>query len=349
MKNFELLIELYKNSGEKIVIANQNLIAMWKSHDYLPDVISQNDLGMNRDEPVTLPIKKLHVFKFTDSYTVKLFPIIEQDETTGYILTFLDSEDIEKIYSKSILNQYRRRMLGNERMALMPIINEASEYYYKGQDIPKEFFLNAKKNVTKLLSHNVNQSQISRYYSNEIILKLTSITQTLEEVVTRFKNELELEDINFTYDIEHGLFCKMDSSCLAVTVLNLLVNGYMYNNSMEKNILLKVYTENGNLIIDVWDNGTSADVEKLERYKKPFNNIELSSKGESLGLSLVNKFAEYFNGDLTFIKDDNGLTVRVSLPYRHEDPTCFKSRPAIFPSGIYFDAISCVIAKVDKT
>lgn len=345
MKSLDFLIKLYENTGEKIVISDKNLISLWKSHDFLPDIIPKTVIQRAKYSHNNDSNKENAVFKFTDKFTVKMFPITENEEIVGYVLNFFNSEDIETLYCNSVLAKYRKKMFASERIALMPIINDAANYYYEDKDIPKEYFIDSQKNVAKLLSTNVNRSQISRYYSHEIYPTITSISQSLENISKRFQNEIDCDNLDFSLDIAPALFGEIDSSCLETAILNLMVNGFMYNNSAKKKLTLKAYKKDRKIIIDVWDNGNDADLNKMEQASYPFNGLDLSSEGECLGLALARNFAEYFGGTLTILKDDQGLTVRTSLPDKKTEPISFNSRRRIIPAGIYFDSLTCIIAK----
>ena len=347
MKSIEMMIQLYKNSGEKIIIADTNLTTLWKSHNFLPDIIilTKDITQLPRNQS---PNKNI-IFKFTDEFTVKMFPVIEDNITVGYVLNFMDNEDVERLYCNSINGQYRKKLFADERVALMPIINEAANYYYDNKDIPKDYYLSTRKNVAKLLSHNVNLNQLTRYYSREISLKLTAVSQVLENISERFKQKFTDNDLIFEYSIEPAIFAEIDPSCLETAVLNLLINSYMYNNNKEKKISLKAYKSDHKIIISVWDNGNDFDINRLQQASKPFSGLDFSSTGECLGLAVVNKFTEYFDGDFSIFEEDNGLTIKISLPDKNIEPTNFKSRQKAFPSGIYFDSTECILAKSDET
>ena len=123
----------------------------------------------------------------------------------------------------------------------------------------------------------------------------------------------------------------------------------MYNHNKEKKIKLKAYKRNHKIVISVWDNGNDFDIKRLQRASKPFSGLDLSSTGECLGLAVVKKFAEYFEGDFSILKENNGLTIKISLPDKNIEPTDFKSRRKAIPSGIYFDSIECIFAKSNET
>ena len=347
MKVIETMIELYKNSGEKIVIADTKLTTLWKSHDFLPDIIPQI-LIKDAQLPTAQSPNKNIIFKFANEFTVKMFPIVEDDQTVGYVLNFMDNEDVEMLYCNSINGQYRKKLFADERVALMPIINEAASFYYDDKDIPKAYYLSTRKNVAKLLSHNVNSNQLSRYYSKEISPKLTSISQVLENISDRFKQKFTDNNLIFESSISPALFAEIDPSCLETAVLNLLINSYMYNHNKEKKIKLKAYKRNHKIVISVWDNGNDFDIKRLQRASKPFSGLDLSSTGECLGLAVVKKFAEYFEGDFSILKENNGLAIKISLPDKNIEPTDFKSRQKAIPSGIYFDSIECIFAKSNE-
>lgn len=341
MNNLDAVISFYKNTDEKVLVADEKMSVIWKNSDSLPDFVSAQAFG----NAFSLPLKESIILQYTDSFTVKIVPVIEDEKSVGYVFAFFDPEEIEMLCDRSVHYKYKRNMTGNERMALMPIINTLDEYHSQGKELPSEFFYEAKKQVTKLLSSTVNYSELSKYYSGKIFTELLNASQCLEQAAEIFRSRFS-EQCEFSYDIQSGMFINTNSDCMTNAVLNLLVNAFMYNDKTDKSVQLKAYKSEDKLCIEVHDNGESADLEKMKKAMKPFMGLENFGQGESLGLALVSKFAEYFGGDLSFERQKGkGLTVRLTVDARiKEKPTSFKLRRQPLLVGD-FEPASCILAK----
>ena len=341
MKFLESIKHIYENTSEKILVTDTELNVLWQNYDCLSDFLLLDELKALKSQV----INQSTVLRCTDSYTVKVLPLLEDDELSGYMLTFYDPEEIEALYDKSIHLKYKKNTLGNQRIALMPIVNTLENYNSQGKEIPSDFFDEAKAQVLKLLSSSVNSQEMSKYYSGEILTELLNVSQCLEETAELFKSRFCDDKCSFKYEVQSGLFLNMNYECMQNAVLNLLVNGYMYNDSGEKRLELRAYVEGDELFIEVWDNG-SADLQRLENAMIPYKGFEKFGHREALGLALVNKFAGHFGGRFVFAqKDGEGLTARISLNYEiKEKPQRFRLRRVPMVIG-EFEPASCIMAK----
>ena len=112
-----------------------------------------------------------------------------------------------------------------------------------------------------------------------------------------------------------------DASRLERLLLNLLSNSIKYNN---KNGLIKIQLNqeaNGEIRLDVIDNGIGIDEVNLECIMEPFVQVDTGHTrkydGLGVGLTLVNKIVQSHGGRLNIIsKLDRGTCVSVYLP-RH--------------------------------
>ena len=331
---------LYENTDEKIIVTDENLSVLWKNDYSLPDFLLTDNLNKVK----AIPDKQSVILRYTDAYTIKARPIYESEELKGYILAFFDPEEIETLYDRSVHLKYKKNTAGNQKLALMPVVNTLDNCYTQGKAVPPDFFEQTKLQVLKLLSSSVNYQELSKYYSDEIYTELLNVSQCLEETAELFCLRFS-DNCDFEADVEPGIFLNMNYDCMQNAVLNLLINGYMYNNQPKKALSLKTYTDDNKIIIEVWDNGSSADVEILQGATIPFKGIEKYGQRESLGLALVSKFANYFDGELTFEKQENGLTIKLSLDYSvKEKPQSFKLRRQPMVVG-EFEPTSCILAK----
>lgn len=346
MTSLDSIKALYENTDEKILIADDKLSVLWKNSSDLPDFVSLNDFGDCFEKPPRLPILKTVVLRYTDRYTVKIVPVKEEDKPVGYIILFFDPEEIETLYDRSVHYKYKRNMSGNERMALMPLINILDEYYSAGEVIPPEFFHKAKAQVVKLLSSTVNYSELAKYYNGTVFTELLNVSQCLEDTAEAFRKAYPDDKCDFSCDIQPGLFKVMNSDCMMTAVLNLLVNGYMYNKREDKQLKLKAYKDADKICIEVWDNGENADCEKMKRAMEPFSGLDKFGQGESLGLALANKFAAHFGGEMSLDKTEGqGLTVKIIFEAKiDEKPKSFRLRRQPLMVG-EFEPAACILAK----
>ena len=339
MKFLDSIKALYNRSEEKIIVVDENLRILWKSDENLPDFLMTEEFSKLRN----CGSRESVVIRYTDDYTIKAMPCFDEDKLQGYLLTFFDPEEIETLFDRSVHLKYKKNSVGNQKIALMPIVNALDNYKMMGKVLEPDFCEDAKVQVLKLLSATVNQQELTKYYQGDMFTELLNITQALEETAELFKSRFSDKCI-FEHHIQHGIFLNMNYDCLQNAVLNLLVNGYMYNNKEKKRLSLRGFTRGNELFIEVWDNGDDADPEVLERAMVPFRGLEKYAQKEALGLAVSSKFSEYFGGRLTFEKG-NGLTMKMILDYRiKEMPTSFRLRRRPMVTG-EFQPASCLMAK----
>jgi PAS domain S-box-containing protein len=134
-----------------------------------------------------------------------------------------------------------------------------------------------------------------------------------------------IEDIKKTYDTcqninysnsKTPINIPIDREMMKIVILNLLANSIKYSNP-ETTIYMKLYKDNGQIIIEVADKGIGIPETEKENVFKPFircsniNNIH----GTGLGLALALKIVRLHDGNITFkSKINEGTTFFVSLP-----------------------------------
>ena len=109
-----------------------------------------------------------------------------------------------------------------------------------------------------------------------------------------------------------------DPDAMATVIVNLLDNAYKYSNE-EKHIVLRTYSENGNVCFSVRDNGIGlsrrAARRVFERFYQVDRRLSRDTSGVGLGLSIV-KFIVDAHGGIVNVDSQpgRGSTFTVSLP-----------------------------------
>lgn len=335
---------LYDSSDEKILVTDDKLSVLWKNDDRLPDYVAVTDFKEQMGNAFSLPLKKTSVFHYMNGNAVKIRPLTENEEIQGYMLVFFDPEYIETLSDRSAHLKYKTNNAGNIRRAVSPVINELEKIADKNGD--DKICAKAKYQLQKMLSSTANSIELTKYYSGEFKTELLNVSQCLEETAKLCFSELAKNNCEFYRQIEPMIFLNMNYYRLSLAVLNLLINGFMYCEKTKKILTLKAYKQKDKVCIEVWDNGEKADCQALERSTQPFAGLKDFSQGESLGLSVVKKFVDCFNGELIFQKIPCvGLMVRMTFDDSIKElPQGFrlKRQPPLVGD---FEPAYCILAK----
>jgi len=121
--------------------------------------------------------------------------------------------------------------------------------------------------------------------------------------------------IYFTSE-DKELIARFDRTQLIRVVTNLIKNSIQaieQRKPEEPRIEVKVYTEGGNMVITVMDNGVGVSEENRSRVFEP--KFTTKTSGMGLGLAMVKKIVEAYNGAITFTSIENETTTfKVTFP-----------------------------------
>lgn len=346
MKTLDSIKTLYENSDENIIVTDTDLNVIWKSNSSLPDIIVLSDFMPEFGKPAALPLKSCKILHYINGCSVKIKPLFDGEALEGYMLTFFNAEEIETLSDRSSILKYKRNSLGNIRLSISPIIAQLDMMRIKEQsENALELYNMISDNLLKMLSSTVNINELTKYYSGEFSTELLNVSQCLEETAELCRESFESRNCEFSTEIEPTIFMNMNYDRLSRAILNLLINGYMYCSEEVKKLSLKAYKAKERIIIEISDNGKNADISSIEAATQPFRIMGKFKTGESLGLAVVGKFASHFNGNLEFIQNNKGFTVKLSFDSEiSEEPQSFrlKRRPPIVGD---FEPARCILAK----
>jgi len=193
------------------------------------------------------------------------------------------------------------------------------------------------RNGIHLLSLINNILDLSKIEAGKMELDLREV-----EVITLINSTIELllpqannKKLTFTNALNASkFFITTDEQKLQQIIINLVGNGLKFVESGSGEVNVKVFEENGNLIIAVVDNGIGIEEDKKEKIFEAFRQSDGSTTrkygGTGLGLTISKRLANMLGGDIKLQSQIGvGSTFSIVLPLKkdiinHESLNHFK-------------------------
>lgn len=137
----------------------------------------------------------------------------------------------------------------------------------------------------------------------------------LNDVYNDFKSLYDGKnvDIDFNYN-EDEIFIKGDYNKLKQVLVNIIKNGIEAKKDKNKaQIRLSIDKTNSNVIIEIKDNGIG--IKNLDKLGNEFYTTK--NYGTGLGVSFSKHIIDLHNGDIKYISNKDGTTVKISLPIQN--------------------------------
>lgn len=166
--------------------------------------------------------------------------------------------------------------------------------------------------------------EFSGYNNSDKLMSERISTYTfLSEIAFGAKALSENPDIHFTYHIDASLpDITGDITKIRQAVTNLLRNAF---ESGASEVSLTGFMENGNLLIQISDNGCGISEEEKKDLFTPF--VTHKKNGTGLGLPIVQRIIQAHGGKITYHSGRTGTSFRLSFPAN----TAASKNPAIIP------------------
>lgn len=120
-------------------------------------------------------------------------------------------------------------------------------------------------------------------------------------------------DYNFYTELQDKEFL-FDGNYLDLIMNNLLSNAFKYTEAGES-IIVKLYEENENLVLQVADTGIGIPKDKQQKIFERFYQIENEHPGSGIGLSLIQRLVELHHGRIELKSEvGKGSTFTVYIP-----------------------------------
>lgn len=162
-----------------------------------------------------------------------------------------------------------------------------------------------------------NLSRIADEFSNFATMPKTNNANVIVNEVVETIHDLfrKREDINITLQLPiNDITVFADKNQLSRVLINIVKNAIQAIPTHRKGkIDIHLYTQNGNALIEVSDNGTGISDEMKERVFEP--NFTTKNSGTGLGLAMSANIIEAFNGKLYFkTEKDIGTSFYIEIP-----------------------------------
>jgi two-component system phosphate regulon sensor histidine kinase PhoR len=179
-------------------------------------------------------------------------------------------------------------------------------------------YLDYMKRDTKRLSDNVNRIlQLGRLEDRDV--KADFKDEDIVSVIGQFiKNTPHLFDegvVLFDTKLE-SYFMQLDFALFEMLLMNLVTNAFIYNKSKEKIVRISLEVDGQNLVMEVRDNGVGLDKQELKKIFKKFYQVGKSSKGNGLGLYIVQSIAKLHKGEISAYSEGEGMGTTFKIIFK---------------------------------
>jgi signal transduction histidine kinase len=168
--------------------------------------------------------------------------------------------------------------------------------------------LNLDKMLRKLQS-------VSDVDMQTLIYKEVPVKEIFEIELDELKSELDKKRIRTVISVKLERPFYSYGALIKIIVQNLLENSIAFCATTSPMIYLSAYEQNGEVVIEVRDNGLGIEPEYIERVFEMYLRASEHSKGNGLGLYIVKKTVQKLNGRIELQSEvRNGTTVKVFFP-----------------------------------
>lgn len=180
--------------------------------------------------------------------------------------------------------------------------------------------LGAGQHLLKLINEVLELAKIE---SGEISLELspTAVTTMLEEAKHYIAPIGKIRDIEIEADISPELWALANRQKLLQVVLNLLSNALKYGPT-SSTVQLNAYSRDGNIIIEVQDEGAGIPAKLKERLFTPFDRLgaeQTKVEGTGLGLALSKQIMLAMRGSIHVAEDKSLFWIEIPACAPHAE------------------------------
>jgi PAS domain S-box-containing protein len=176
------------------------------------------------------------------------------------------------------------------------------------------------KSGTRLLDTLNNILRISKIESERVECKPENkdIITLLKEIVNLYIPTAKSRSISLNFEfVEQEIICSIDERLFRDVLNNLINNAIKY--TLKGSITVKVYRENGKVIIKIIDTGIGIPKERQkviwEAFRQVSEGIGRGFEGTGLGLTISKKYIEMMGGDISLKSEEGvGSEFTIELP-----------------------------------
>jgi signal transduction histidine kinase len=147
------------------------------------------------------------------------------------------------------------------------------------------------------------------------------LSTLLEEIVSLWRPQMDDKQLEFSAEIPDGLpQVNADTKRLQWVIVNLIRNAWQYTSEGDR-VTVRLYEQNGSIVLDVTDTGMGISEEDLQQLFTRFYRVERATpvRGIGLGLYVSKAIIEGHGGEIRVSSEPGiGSTFSVILPAMQE-------------------------------
>ena len=315
MNIIDAVKQLYESSAAMAIILDRSFDEIWRNK---AANISQTKLSsflLDDSLPPMLPIYKEVICRHTSGSAAQIKPLIENDSIEGYLALIYDADTLCDLTSHSNQSSELKAVVNTLRTGMSKVISITDQLLSSQSDDDK-IYKTIRTDMSWMMSSITNLS----IYELAFLGRVSFSSQSLSDMLTATANTVsnyfrENYPCRLVTDICGSVFANVNVKLLDSAVLNLIINGYSYNSAANKEITLTLSKDEQNAFICVSDNGTNADLKKIERLSQYSQRVSMLGSFEGAGLALVRRVCELHKGSLNLEHSPTGgLCATIELP-----------------------------------
>lgn len=339
-------VQMFENSGIEAAFYDVSKSLAWSNSQRAGKMLSAADFSSADGQKPGLPLKGRITLRHASGAAAEVWPVFEGGDLAGWAVTFAEGGRLTDLVCNSGSGDMIENTAANIRSALSELMAARDRIAVEHEDEPdiRELVRATNAAVCRVLSMTANATELLRF-NREENAGTDGVSEKLRQTLEWTAGLFEKNGCIIETDIEKGIYAELDFDKLETVLLNLLVNGYMYNPKEDKRLFVELKAQGELLVLSVTDNGRGADLEKLKAAASGLAGHK-AERSETLGLRLAKLFAEKYDGSLGFsFTEEGGLCVTLKLRCIDPDaPAVFRMTPA---KKLYipFCRQQCILAK----
>jgi two-component system, OmpR family, sensor histidine kinase CssS len=214
----------------------------------------------------------------------------------------MHADEEEKMFLQSISHDLKTPVMVIMSHADAIIDGVYIDSVEKTAEIIRDEAISLEKKIKQMLYLNT----LDYVLENDIEEHEINLFDLLQHIISRF--EVINSKIEWDMDIDK-VFVMGNKDRIQVAIENVIDNGLRYANESIKIVLKK---DSGFAVLDIFNDGPNIDEKHLGRI---FDNLYKDKKGNfGLGLAISKKIVDHYNGQISAINREKGVSFIIKLP-----------------------------------
>ncbi len=310
------LSSYFENSMKNYALFDKSFNVIKTNTTLFNDKITSDDIVVydknGRETDISLEGEKFGIIKEDKKLTaVSVTPLYYNSQLEGYSVVLLMPYEL---FSGELIS---RKTSGDIRQHVSAIVanNTVIKTTLETVELYDEcvYVDEAVDNSMKLLSAITNSEMILSMFEEREKKEICDVSEIMNEILQVVKFSFA-NNMTFKEDIQPKLYADIDKEHFVSSVMNLIVNSYLYNLSEKKEVCVSLKLKENDIVVTVDDNGNGIDESYTSRFittpKPTFTGRE------GLGITVAKLFALLHDGDMNIISKGEGVgtTARITIP-----------------------------------